>query len=65
MIVSDLESLLARLLMGGIISRCDRMTLEQHAAANDFLEQCWSPGITEAAGMEVAEALHPLASRRR
>lgn len=64
MIVSNLESLFARLLLGGVIARAAQGSLSADVQANAlaFVAWCTAPGIT-AAGAEELAALSPLELR--
>lgn len=55
MIVSDLESLLARLLLGGVLAAAAerRLSMDGLAATRRFLLQCREPGTTPAAAEEL------------
>lgn len=56
MIVSDLESVVMRLLLGGVaVIREGRITPEVEEHLDGLLTWCSTPGVTEAAREEIAE----------
>lgn len=64
MIVSDLESLVVRVLLGGALDASDRgrLTPEASIHVEALLVWCAAPGITQAAAEEIASggAVRPL-----